>query len=119
MAGCSCQGTLYLRHDDLIVPQGALHSVFWEVEGFDPADWLSAKAQARSGPGGTLRQEWSTGAGTITFGATGVTMLFPKSMSDPWTWTSAVYDLLLFPAPSGDPVRFTQGKISVSQAVTV
>lgn len=79
----------------------------------------TAKMQVRTTAGGTLLLDANTTNGYIVLGTLNGVIDFnvPEAIITALTFTSAVYDLVLTPA-AGGPIRFIEGKVTVSPGVT-
>lgn len=82
-----------------------------------PLTGYTAKMQVRpSATSATVILELSTANGRITFPGAGVIQL-DVAANDTDAITSGVYDLKLY-APSGQEIRFIEGKLTVTPGVT-
>lgn len=80
--------------------------------------WVG-KSQIRASDGSpAVLYEWSVAHSNITVTGTTVTLRVPAADSAGWTWTNALYDLILTDQ-SGNVYRIAEGPVVVDPAITV
>lgn len=106
---------------NLSVEQGATYSkrLVWRDKNKRPVNLsgYTAKMQVRaSASSPTVLYELSTANGRISMPGSGVIQI-DISADDTETFVAGVYDLKLY-APTGQEIRFIEGKVTVSPGVT-
>lgn len=82
------------------------------------AGW-TGKAQIRASDfSPVVLYEWSPANFNITVSGTSVTLRVPAAASMAWTWTSALYDIILTDL-SGNVYRIAEGPVQVDPAITI
>jgi|SRR5882757_1720608 len=82
------------------------------------AGW-TGKSQIRACDGSpAVLYEWSSAHANITVSGVSVTLRVPAADSAGWTWTDALYDLILTDL-SGNVYRIAEGPVIVDPAITI
>lgn len=106
---------------DLNIPQGTTWRCTWPLTD-DQGDAVdlegyTAKAQIRSGAGGSLFHEWTEADGIELLAST-LTLVLTPADTIPWTWARGAYDIHLT-SPEGEISRVGFGRVLLERSVTV